>query len=104
MKITQEDLEKLIKDAVAKSAPSVDMKEVGKLIDTQLKEAIKVEDKKVVPTDEPDTNPWSCFAEFAGAVAIASKTHERTLDKRLMDYKEKATDLSEGDSEYGGYG
>jgi len=105
MKLTQEDLNKLIADEVKKLEPTVDMEEVGKVIDGKLKELVKVEDKKVVTgEDEPDENPWSCIAEYAHAVAVAAKTHERKLDKRLVAAEVKATDLSEGDSEYGGYG
>ncbi len=105
MKITQEELEKLIKDAVEKSAPSVDMKVVGTLIDTKLSEAVKVEEKKVVASkEESEDNPWSCFAEFASKVATAGKSHGLKVDSRLIaDAELKATDLSEGDSEYGGY-
>ena len=103
MKITQEDLNKLIADKVTKLAPSVDMEEVGKVIDAKLKELIKpLEKKVVVGQDEPDQNPWSCFAEFAHAVAVAEKSHRRTVDKRLTDYEAK-TYITEGDSEQGGY-
>jgi len=98
MKLTQEDLNKLIADEVAKSAPSLNIEEVGKIIDGKLKEAIKPLDKKVVVgQDEPDKNPWNSFAEFAKAVAVAGKTDRAKVDKRLKTY------LTEGDPEQGGY-
>lgn len=100
MKITQEDLNKLIADEVAKLAPSVDMEAVGKVIDDKLKEQLKPLEKKLIVTQEDkEENSWSCLAEYAHAVAVAGKTHNSNVDKRLT----KATDLSEGESEYGGY-
>lgn len=103
MKLTEEQLNELIAKEVAKLSPSVDMEEVGKLIDTQLKEKIKPLEKKVViGQDEPDKNPWGSFAEFAHAVAVAEKSDRRKMDKRLVDYEAK-TALTEGDSEQGGY-
>lgn len=103
MKLTEEELNKLIADEVAKAAPSVDMEEVGKVIDNKLKEAIKPLDKKVVVgEDEDKKNPWSCMAEFAKAVAVAEKSRGATIDKRLLKVEVK-TSLSEGDSEQGGY-
>lgn len=117
MKLTKEELDNLIAEAVAKVAPpAMDEATIGTMVDAQLKEALKVQEeerKNVVSTEtEPAENPWKCFAEFAKAVQVAAVTHERRLDKRLLDYAVKpeekaamkATDLSEGDSEYGGYG
>jgi len=84
MKLTQEDLNKLIADEVAKASPSVDMEEVGKVIDGKLEELKKPKDTKIIPSDDGDKNPWSALSEFAKAVAVAEISHGRTVDKRLV--------------------
>jgi len=91
MKLTQEELNKLIADEVAKLSPSVDMKEVGKIIDGKVKELIKPLGKKVVAGQgEPDENPWGSLSEFAKAVAVAEISHGRTVDKRLIPAEKQA--------------
>lgn len=84
MKLTRTQLENMIKDAVSETG-----------IDNRLGQALY--------SDREVESDWSCFAEFAHAVAVADKTHHTNVDKRLTNYELKATDLSEGDSEYGGY-
>jgi len=111
LKLTQEELNKLIADEVAKLAPSVDMEEVGKIVDDKLKEAIKPVDKKIVANDDPTEKGdpkggFYNFAEFAQAVAIADKSHGRNLDKRLVALEQKAAGdgLTELVDSEGGYG
>jgi len=109
MKLTQEDLNKLIADEVKKLEPSVDMEEVGKVIDGKLKELIKPLEKKVVvgQDDGDGSDPkggFYNFAEFAQAVAKAEK-NPRNIDKRLVALETKAagSGLSEGVDSEGGF-
>lgn len=82
MKMTRIELEDLIKEIVDKTS-------AGSKISGLF-------------SDQTEKSDWSCFAEFAHAVAVAGKSHDQKVDKRLLDYQEK-TALSEGDSEQGGY-
>lgn len=110
MKLTQEDLNKLIADEVAKLSPTVDMEEVKKVVDEQLKELKKPVDNKVEagevdPTEKGDPKGgFYNFAEFAQAVAKAEK-NPRSIDKRLVALEQKAAGdgLTEGTDSEGGF-
>lgn len=109
MKITQEDLNKLIADEVAKLAPAVDMDAIKNVVDEQLKAFKKPVDNKVEagevdPTEKGDPKGgFINFAEFAQAVARA-EINPRKTDKRLIALEVKAAGdglTSEVDSEGG---
>ncbi|NVM21296.1 MAG: phage major capsid protein [Desulfobacterales bacterium] len=93
MKLTKEDLNKLIADEVAKHAPAFDMEEVKKAIDEKVAELKKPNGDKVVTGDDGDgSDPkggFYNFAEFAQAVAKAEK-NPRNIDKRLVALEAKA--------------
>jgi len=111
--MTAEELKEIIEGSVKEATKNL-TEENKKFIDNmekQLDELGKPAPNAKTPTAEEkkeqakaDSKSWACLAEFAHKVAIAGKTHERTVDKRLIANAElKATDISEGNSEYGGY-
>lgn len=110
MKLTKEDLDKLIADKVEKLNPSVDMEEIKKVIDEQLAEFKKPVDSKVEagdvdPTEKGDPKGgFVNFAEFAQAVAIAEKS-PRSIDKRLeaLEAKTAGDGLTELHDSEGGF-
>jgi len=106
MKLTQEDLNKLIADEVAKLSPSVDMEEVGKVVDEQLKELKKPADNKVEAGEvEPDGKQWKSFGEQLQAMHRAELTHGHDIDPRLIraPIGKTVSGLSEGVDSEGGF-
>ena len=112
--MTQEELTEVIKNSVKEATKDLTEKNKTFIEDMEkrLDELGKPAPDAKTPTaeekkeqDKADSKSWKSLAEFAHVVAIAGKTHERVVDKRLVANAElKATDLSEGNSEYGGYG
>ncbi|GAH40108.1 unnamed protein product, partial [marine sediment metagenome] len=127
MKITQEQLDKLIADgakkelaeelkkqiteAVAKLNPSMDDEAVGKAIDAKFKELIKPLEKKIVVGGNGDGDDavdpkggFYNFAEFAKAVAKA-EVNPRSVDKRLiaLEVKGAGDGLTELHDSEGGF-
>jgi len=111
--LTKEELTELIKTSVTEATKDLTEKNkkfIGDM-EKRLDELGKPAPDAKTPTPEEkkeqaeaDSKSWKSIAEFAHCVAIAGKTHERVVDKRLvLDAETKATDLQVGDSEYGGY-
>lgn len=108
MKLTKEELEKLIADKVKASVPVFDMEKVKKAIDEKIAELKESTGDKVITGDDGDgSDPkggFYSFAEFAQAVARAEKS-PRSVDKRLIALEVKAAGdgLTEGVDSEGGF-
>ena len=117
MKITQEQLQAMITDAVAGKFTEMG-NTVSEGLKTSIAEEVKSimnsgfkakdflsEDEEIVPKTADPKAGFKNFSEFAIAVKNAETSRGQRVDKRLSDLEVKAagTSMNETDAEYGGF-